>query len=588
MESVQFSPGLDLDLDLESTTHTDRTTHHAPGRSPWTSPCSRILLLDLRLRSNPSTSSSRRRDASSAFIPHRSATAFHGPNSHPFLHINYSRIIPIVHPENVSCPTSCPVDLASNPVLWYFGRFHTESDSYRELDDGSHSSIEPEIGGQYFLTKGRPRMVEFNSFPIALDDNLDLTRANQSFRTTSKFLNLYHKHHPNLDITSINRQGSPTPTMSSLPIILQPTLRHLGQPGLDFLLASWAILVSRIVSKTLETGSFRDEELPDSSRGKSSDLIVFESEDRTGGDTPSGLSRGVREDGPFPPDPEEIQVITGQREYGTLPPIPLEEPNEKPVQSFSRSFWWFLGFVISLTFLPGLILPLEYPSSFSAPLASSTPLSIGCVLSATPHHLDSLIKETDRLASTAKILLWPEQALQLYSLEDREIVIRKVTDVAQRHGVWIGLGLGSPRSPDEEGEGEEDEPDSSKRRNEIVFVGPEGLVGVYTKRKLVPIVESYGLLPGTETPPLWEIGLTTPRGIRKPEWSKNAPFVRTLGVTPLICLDSLHPGTLTVPSTGPRHKGPRVPELILLATSPPSHSSAIASMILDHAKDLAV
>lgn len=150
MESVQFSRRLQRlrpRFCLDWISHRDSTTHHAPGRSPCISPCSRVPLLDLRLRSNPSTSRSCHRDASSTSAPRKAVTAFHYPNSRPFLHSNHPRIVPVVHAENVSCPTSRPVDLASNPVLWHFGRFHTESDRYRELNNGLHTSIEPGIRG---------------------------------------------------------------------------------------------------------------------------------------------------------------------------------------------------------------------------------------------------------------------------------------------------------------------------------------------------------------------------------------------------------------------------------------------------------
>lgn len=333
---------------------------------------------------------------------------------------------------------------------------------------------------------------------------------------------------------------------------------------------------------------------------KSVDLIGFEDESRAEGSlATSSLGGGSRVDQVLA---EETQPSSRRSShgYGTLSAM-LGRRLSKAAQPafldlFDTAYRVFVVGVLLMTVLPGVIVPIKAPLSLSEPLERMTPISVGCVLpqsqSRHPHQhltLDDYIRETEQLASHAKVLLWPEQALHLRTEQERQEVLREVQGVTARYGIWVGVGLGSPprASPVEDND---DDAESIKRRNELVLIGPHGTIGEYSKRALVPLVESYGHLPGSEAPPIWTIPLPPPRGVTKPDWAEGAPYERGVGVMPLICLDTLHPSISSSPaliSDGGRHREvARTPALILLATSPPS--GAVPSMIVDHAKDLAV
>lgn len=331
------------------------------------------------------------------------------------------------------------------------------------------------------------------------------------------------------------------------------------------------------------------------------DLIGFEDESRAEGSlATSSLGGGSRVDQVLA---EETQPSSRRSShgYGTLSAM-LGRRLSKAAQPafldlFDDAYRAFVVIVLLMTVLPGLVVPITAPLSLSEPLERMTPISVGCVLpqSRKPHQhltLADYVRETEQLASRAKVLLWPEQALHLRTEQERQELLREVQGVAERYGIWVGVGLGSPprASPVEDDDGDVE---SIKRRNELVLVGPHGTIGQYSKRALIPLVESYGHLPGSEAPPIWTIPLPPPRGVTKPDWADGAPYEREVGVMPLICLDALHPSISSSPalvSDGERHREvARTPASILLATSPPSaRSGAVPSMIMDHAKDLAV
>lgn len=257
---------------------------------------------------------------------------------------------------------------------------------------------------------------------------------------------------------------------------------------------------------------------------------------------------------------------------------------------FDNPYRAFLGVTIGMTILPVLFLGIGSPLSLSAPVSQVTPISVGCVLPLDqPQHLDAMLKETEQLAPHAKVLLWPEQALHLRTNEERAYVFEEVERIAARHGVWVGVALGSPArsSPTQD-----DDLEKMKRRNELVLIGPHGVVGEYEKQKLVPFVESYGHMPGAEEPPLWTIDLPAPKGVKRPDWTDTAPYVRPVEVMPLICLDALHPSVSSAPvkRLGTISTRKENPALILLSTSPPktAREGSVAALLLDHAKSLAV
>lgn len=138
-----------------------------------------------------------------------------------------------------------------------------------------------------------------------------------------------------------------------------------------------------------------------------------------------------------------------------------------------------LASILSLALLvSGIVLaPSSRPDSLSKPLDHLTPLTLACILPEHPSTLKSLIVESTRMASQA-ILVWPETALHLGTVNEREEVLEAVESLAKSQGVWIAAGLSSVKGTNSG--------DKVTKRNEVVFVGPMGVVGSYEKRKLVP------------------------------------------------------------------------------------------------------
>ena len=325
---------------------------------------------------------------------------------------------------------------------------------------------------------------------------------------------------------------------------------------------------------------------------KSVDLIGFEDESRAEGSLAPSSIGGSRVDQLADTQPSSRRSSHG---YGTISAM-LGRRLSRAAQPafldlFDNAYRAFVGLVLLMTIIPGIFLPIKAPLSMSAPISEMTPISVGCVLpQMKTRHLADFLQETDQLAPHAKVLLWPEQALHLRTEEERVQVLIQVHEIAARHGVWVGVGLGSPPKSIPTAEDDLERP---KRRNEIVLVGPHGVVGEYEKRKLVPIVEAYGHMPGSDTSPLWSVALSHPRGVAKPDWADKTPYVRDVPIMPLICLDSLHPSISSSPAISSGGEGhqriPKTPSLILLSTSPPAaKSGSVASVIIDHAKDLAI
>jgi hypothetical protein len=158
-------------------------------------------------------------------------------------------------------------------------------------------------------------------------------------------------------------------------------------------------------------------------------------------------------------------------------------------------------------FLSAVLLALTIPSFFSPALpilpwaASSTPLSIGCVL---PHPslpgdgispLDRFIAES-RQHTGARILLWPEGALRFESSVQREEALKRVQEEIK--GPLVGVTFTEP-VPREAGWEHARE---GKWRNGLALVGPNGPVGEYYKRNLVPSMSINQRIPVAPTQPV--------------------------------------------------------------------------------------
>lgn len=195
-------------------------------------------------------------------------------------------------------------------------------------------------------------------------------------------------------------------------------------------------------------------------------------------------------------------------------------------------------------FFSAVLLALTIPSFFSPALpilpwsASSTPLSIGCVL---PHPslpgdgispLDRFIAESKQHTGT-RILLWPEGVLRFESSIQREEALTRVQNEIKGPLVGVTFTELVPREAGWEHARE------GKWRNGLVLVGSDGPVAEFYKRNLVPIAESFSQTESKREPDLYELEL---RGTNKnKKWTPTPPYDRSITLTAAICLDFSSP-----------------------------------------------
>jgi len=117
---------------------------------------------------------------------------------------------------------------------------------------------------------------------------------------------------------------------------------------------------------------------------------------------------------------------------------------------------------------------LPEPLTLSSPLSDITPLSIGCLLGRThQHHVHTLIHDSRPLGGHARLILWPESALEVNGKTARKDALNAVaTELGKKYGALVAVGMESQLD--------------DKRLNELVMVGPEGVLGEYSKQHLFP------------------------------------------------------------------------------------------------------
>ena len=161
-----------------------------------------------------------------------------------------------------------------------------------------------------------------------------------------------------------------------------------------------------------------------------------------------------------------------------------------------------------------LLLP-EPPHLDLSNISTTTPFSIGCVLPSMPYPFwQDYLSDTKRLASSVQLLISPEHAILATSKEDRKYILDIFTSqICAQYGVHLMLSLES----------------SHDVTSEVVWLGPNGILGAYEKQNLVPcesfcstgsctsgrdaeswvsVVETHAMLPGTTPAPVWQLNLT--------------------------------------------------------------------------------
>ncbi|KAI0776360.1 hypothetical protein BC629DRAFT_1525791 [Irpex lacteus] len=164
----------------------------------------------------------------------------------------------------------------------------------------------------------------------------------------------------------------------------------------------------------------------------------------------------------------------------------------------------------SLVSLFGLLMLLMTPTYFTShlpvPLNSenTTPFSVACALpdpKAVSHNhpgLEDYILATKQLQSQANIVFWPESAVRFDNPEQRAAAFAQIQNITNG-GKFIGVSF------------EEYVPEENQRRNGFALIQRTGQpVFEYYKRNLVPIAESFSLTPGHEAPGIFTIELPKP------------------------------------------------------------------------------
>ncbi|WWD18410.1 hypothetical protein CI109_102860 [Kwoniella shandongensis] len=358
-------------------------------------------------------------------------------------------------------------------------------------------------------------------------------------------------------LSPFGRYGIPSPLPDSVPALL-PVLRIAGTTGLDILIGMTGYLTYQLITTTWPSlnpilpTSWQRTEKRRSSNGNNVSVLT---------QSVPNLIEGIESDErevllDNQPNPVQYTTFTSTREIA-------------PTWSRSTTI---LSFVLLTTYSLLLSVPIPVPISLSSPITAITPLSIGCVLPPPSElsPLDTLIHASETLGSHAKLIVWPESALQTRSSIGRTSAIEKVrVEVSKRYAVWVLMGVDGEVQAGLNGE-------KKKRKNEVILVGPEGMVGSYEKQRLIPLVESYSIDKGENRASVWDVSLPPPGHVTKSQWNPVQPHHRSVPITPLICLDALHPSLLASSSAS---------LLVIPASSP---SSTLSPHILGHAQSLSI
>ncbi|KAI0088803.1 hypothetical protein BDY19DRAFT_1071077 [Irpex rosettiformis] len=180
-----------------------------------------------------------------------------------------------------------------------------------------------------------------------------------------------------------------------------------------------------------------------------------------------------------------------------------------------------------------LLLLSMVPTYFTSYLPTSThsddvtPFGVACAMpdpKATEHgrlDIEDYITATKQIQSQANIVFWPESAVRFESPDEREKAFARIQNVTDGNK-FIGVSF------------EEYVPAQGKRRNGFALIQRTGPpVFEYYKRNLVPIAESFSLSPGHDAPSIYTIKLS------KPLKGHNIP------VSASICLDFAHSSSFT-------------------------------------------
>ncbi|KAF8741864.1 Syntaxin 6, N-terminal, partial [Rhizoctonia solani] len=269
-----------------------------------------------------------------------------------------------------------------------------------------------------------------------------------------------------------------------------------GQPGLDYITGLWAIVMAEYTGEWL-MGT------------KSSQLLA------------SNAS----------PNINFLASINQEAEEQT--------DNENPTWHFNPTH-----------FVLGLLLLGTVPSSFMPALPTpispneTTELSVSCVYPPVktpgtyPSLKDYLIETRTQATRAAKIVLWPEGAVRFSSDEQKKIAFGNVSDIANQHKVWVGVGYEQTFQDQDIYNGVQ----RVRGHNGLAIFGPGVQPVVYIKQKLVPLVESFSYEKSIVPPPRYPLQLAAPK-----KHPQGEIWPRTIPLSAAICLDVSAPLAASVP-----------------------------------------
>ncbi|KAG9091845.1 hypothetical protein FS749_016188 [Ceratobasidium sp. UAMH 11750] len=276
-----------------------------------------------------------------------------------------------------------------------------------------------------------------------------------------------------------------------------------GQAGVDYITALWGVVIAEYVGQWA-MGEGAREELPDAA-APNVDLL-----------TPI-----VDEVEPTNPDGRRARQKASDQHYGPTP--------------------YFLA-ILFLAMLPSYKTPI-LPLPAHSP--NTTEVTVACIhpyisIPGTAPTLDDYISETLIQGNRAKILLWPEGAIQFRTEAERSTVFEKIANTSTQRNAWIAVGY-------EQLFTESGETSRGKRvrgHNGLAIFGPKMEPVKYIKRRLVPLVESFSYETALNPPPKYLVPLPKPNYRPK---SDKATWPRTIPITAAVCLDVSAPLAPAVP-----------------------------------------
>ncbi|KAF7307136.1 Apolipoprotein n-acyltransferase [Mycena indigotica] len=196
-----------------------------------------------------------------------------------------------------------------------------------------------------------------------------------------------------------------------------------------------------------------------------------------------------------------------------------EHVNSKS-RSTLASTWTLLGVLTALT-IPSYIIS-NVPHSVS-PSESTTPLVVGCALpspafsryNVTSFGLDEYI-HASKTMDPARIILWPEGAVSFKDENEKTEAFERIAFEIGRAGTYWAVSFDEKiRDPSN--------PKKRIQRTGLAIISNQTATPhvEYYKRSLVPIAESFRFIPGTAPPPLFELQLPVPKGVSKATWGKR-------------------------------------------------------------------